>query len=131
MAKYIISESQYNRLKEQLDDNDNFIEGDPNEETLLITDFLLRYDIVDPSNINVFDDSIEIYGFENVELPYFNNNMIKLNVYPSKGDIWINVETSDNEDEEDIEMKSQVFEYIKHLSEKYSIFHWALDGEPI
>jgi hypothetical protein len=131
MAKYIISESQYNRLKEQLDDNDNFIEGNPNEETLLITDFLLRYDIVDPSNINVFDDSIEIYGFENVELPYFNNNMIKLNVYPSKGDIWINVETSDNEDEEDIEMKSQVFEYIKHLSEKYSIFHWALDGEPI
>jgi hypothetical protein len=131
MAKYIISESQYNRLKEQLDDNDNFIEGDPNEETLLITDFLLRYDIVDPSNINVFDDSIEIYGFENVELPYFNNNMIKLNVYPSQGDIWINVETSDNEDEEDMEMKSQVFEYIKHLAEKYSIFHWALDGEPI
>ncbi len=131
MAKYIISESQYTRLKEQLDDNDNFIEGDPNEETLLITDFLLRYDIVDPSNINVFDDSIEIYGFENVELPYFNNNMIKLNVYPSQGDIWINVESSDNEDEEDIEMKSQVFEYIKHLAEKYSIFHWALDGEPI
>jgi hypothetical protein len=131
MAKYIISESQYTRLKEQLDDNDNFIEGDPNEETLLITDFLLRYDIVDPSNINVFDDSIEIYGFENVELPYFNNNMIKLNVYPSQGDIWINVETSDNEDEEDMEMKSQVFEYIKHLAEKYSIFHWALDGEPI
>ena len=131
MAKYIISESQYNRLKEQLDDNDNFIEGDPNEETLLITDFLLRYDIVDPSNINVFDDSIEIYGFENVELPYFNNNMIKLNVYPSQGDIWINVETSDNEDEEDMEMKSQVFEYIKHLAEKYSIFHWSLDGEPI
>jgi hypothetical protein len=79
----------------------------------------------------VFDDSIEIYGFENVELPYFNNNMIKLNVYPSQGDIWINVESSDNEDEEDIEMKSQVFEYIKHLAEKYSIFHWALDGEPI
>ena len=131
MAKYIISESQYTRLKEQLDDNDNFIEGDPNEETLLITDFLLRYDIVDPSNINVFDDSIEIYGFENVELPYFNNNMIKLNVYPSQGDIWINVESSDNEDEEDMEMKSQVFEYIKHLAEKYSIFHWALDGEPI
>jgi hypothetical protein len=131
MTKYIISESQYTRLKEQLDDNDNFIEGDPNEETLLITDFLLRYDIVDPSNINVFDDSIEIYGFENVELPYFNNNMIKLNVYPSQGDIWINVETSDNEDEEDMEMKSQVFEYIKHLAEKYSIFHWALDGEPI
>jgi hypothetical protein len=131
MAKYIISESQYTRLKEQLDDKDNFIEVDPNEETLLITDFLLRYDIVDPSNINVFDDSIEIYGFENVELPYFNNNMIKLNVYPSQGDIWINVETSDNEDEEDMEMKSQVFEYIKHLAEKYSIFHWALDGEPI
>jgi hypothetical protein len=57
--------------------------------------------------------------------------MIKLNVYPSQGDIWINVETSDNEDEEDMEMKSQVFEYIKHLAEKYSIFHWALDGEPI
>ena len=63
MAKYIISESQFNRLQEQFNEDDNFIVGNPNEETLLITDFLVKYDIVDPSNMNVFDDYIEVYNF--------------------------------------------------------------------
>ena len=131
MAKYIISESQFNRLQEQFNEDDNFIVGNPNEETLLITDFLVKYDIVDPSNMNVFDDYIEVYNFEGVDLPYFQDNLVKLNVYPSNGDIWINVETSDNEDENDVDMREEMFDYIRNLSQQYAIFHWALDGEPI
>lgn len=131
MAKYIITESQYNRLKEQVDERDNFISGDPNEETLLVTDFLLRYDIVDPGNINVFDNTIEIYGFEGIDFPYFQTNMIKLEIFPSKGNIWINVETDDNEDEFDVKQRIEVYNFLRELSEKYSIFHWAIEGDPI
>lgn len=131
MAKYIITESQLNRLNEKFDEKDTFISGDPNEETLLVTDFLLKYDIVDPNNINVFNDTIEIYGFEGIEFPYFENNMIKLEIFPSKGDIWINVETDDNDDEFDIKQRLEVYNFIRELNDKYSIFHWALEGDPI
>lgn len=131
MAKYIISESQLNRLREQFDEKDTFITGDPNEETLLVTDFLLKYDIVDPNNINVFNDTIEIYGFEGINFPYFQNNLIKLQIFPSQGNIWINVETDDNEDEFDIKQRIEVYNFIRELNDKYSIFNWALEGDPI
>jgi hypothetical protein len=131
MAKYIILESQLNRLREQFDEKDTFITGDPNEETLFVTDFLLKYDIVDPDNINVFNDTIEIYGFEGINFPYFQNNLIKLQIFPSQGNIWINVETDDNEDEFDIKQRIEVYNFIRELNDKYSIFHWALEGDPI
>jgi hypothetical protein len=131
MAKYIISESQLNRLREQFDEKDTFITGEPNEETLFVTDFLLKYDIVDPGNINVFNNTIEIYGFEGIKFPYFENNMIKLEIFPSQGDIWINVETDDNDDEFDIKQRLEVYNFIRELNDKYSIFHWALEGDPI
>ena len=131
MAKYIISESQLNRLREQFDEKDTFITGDPNEETLLVTDFLLKYDIVDPNNINVFNDTIEIYGFEGINFPYFQNNLIKLQIFPSQGNIWINVETDDNEDEFDIKQRIEVYNFIRELNDNYSIFNWALEGDPI
>jgi hypothetical protein len=131
MAKYIIKESQFKRIKEQFDESNNFITGDPEQETLLVTDFLLRYNIVDPENINVFDNTIEIYGFEGIDFPYFQNNMIKLEIYPSKGDIWINVDTDDNDDDFDMKQREEVHNFIRELNDKYSIFHWAFNGEPI
>ena len=98
---------------------------------MLVTDFLLKYDIVDPNNINVFNDTIEIYGFEGINFPYFQNNLIKLQIFPSQGNIWINVETDDNEDEFDIKQRIEVYNFIREFNDKYSIFNWALEGDPI
>lgn len=131
MAKYIITESQLSRIKEQFDMKDSFITGEPNEETLLVTDFLLKYNVVDSDNLNVFDDNIEIYGFQGIDFPYFQNNMIKLEIFPSKGNIWINVETDDNDDDFDLKQRTEVYNFIRELNDKYSIFNWAFEGDPL
>lgn len=131
MAKYIITESQLSRIKEQFDMKDSFITGEPNEETLLVTDFLLKYNVVDSDNMNVFDDNIEIYGFQGIDFPYFQNNMIKLEIFPSKGNIWINVETDDNDDDFDLKQRTEVYNFIRELNDKYSIFNWAFEGDPL
>lgn len=131
MAKYIITESQLSRIKEQFDMKDSFITGEPNEETLLVTDFLLKYNVVDSDNLNVFDDNIEIYGFQGIDFPYFQNNMIKLEIFPSKGNIWINVVTDDNDDDFDLKQRTEVYNFIRELNDKYSIFNWAFEGDPL
>lgn len=131
MAKYIITESQLSRMKEQFDMKDSFITGEPNEETLLVTDFLLKYNVVDSDNMNVFDDNIEIYGFQGIDFPYFQNNMIKLEIFPSKGNIWINVKTDDNDDDFDLKQRTEVYNFIRELNDKYSIFNWAFEGDPL
>lgn len=131
MAKYIITESQLSRIKEQFGMKDSFITGEPNEETLLVTDFLLKYNVVDSDNLNVFDDNIEIYGFQGIDFPYFQNNMIKLEIFPSKGNIWINVETDDNDDDFDLKQRTKVYNFIRELNDKYSIFNWAFKGDPL
>lgn len=131
MTKYIITESQLSRIKEQFDMKDSFITGEPNEETLLVTDFLLKYNVVDSDNMNVFDDNIEIYGFQGIDFPYFQNNMIKLEIFPSKGNIWINVETDDNDDDFDLKQRTEVYNFIRELNDKYSIFNWAFEGDPL
>lgn len=131
MAKYIITESQLSRIEEQFDMKDSFITGDPNEETLLVTDFLLKYNVVDSDNLNVFDDNIEIYGFQGIDFPYFQNNMIKLEIFASEGNIWINVETDDNDDDFDLKQRTEVYNFIRELNDKYSIFNWAFEGDPL
>lgn len=131
MAKYIITESQLSRIEEQFDMKDSFITGEPNEETLLVTDFLLKYNVVDSDNLNVFDDNIEIYGFQGIDFPYFQNNMIKLEIFPSEGNIWINVETDDNDDDFDLKQRTEVYNFIRELNDKYSIFNWAFEGDPL
>jgi hypothetical protein len=128
--KYIISESQYKLIREEFNfDEDNPFMEEPSKEVLLVVDFLDRFNLVEPGRILVHRDSIDIFGFEDEYLPYFDDNQLTLTVYPSKGDIWINVENeSDGSESDDL---NQVHDYIKNLSEKYSIFYWAIDGEPV
>jgi len=128
--KYIISESQYKLIREEFNfDEDNPFMEEPSKEVLLVVDFLDRFNLVEPGRILVHRDSIDIFGFEGEYLPYFDDNQLTLTVYPSKGDIWINVENeSDGLESDDL---NQVHDYIKNLSEKYSIFYWAIDGEPV
>jgi hypothetical protein len=130
MMKYIISESQYKLIREEFNfDEDNPFMEEPSKEVLLVVDFLDRFNLVEPGRILVHRDSIDIFGFEDEYLPYFDDNQLTLTVYPSKGDIWINVENeSDGSESDDL---NQVHDYIKNLSEKYSIFYWAIDGEPV
>ena len=128
--KYIISESQYKLIREEFNfDEDNPFMEEQSKEVLLVVDFLDRFNLVEPGRILVHRDSIDIFGFEDEYLPYFDDNQLTLTVYPSKGDIWINVENeSDGSESDDL---NQVHDYIKNLSEKYSIFYWAIDGEPV
>ena len=128
--KYIISESQYKLIREEFNfDEDNPFMEEPSKEVLLVVDFLDRFNLVEPGRILVHRDSIDIFGFEDEYLPYFDDNQLTLTVYPSKGDIWINVENeSDGSESDDL---NQVHDYIKNLSEKYSIYNWAIDGEPV
>lgn len=128
--KYIISESQYRLIQEQFNfDEDNPFMEDPSEEVLIVVDFLDRFNLVEPERMLVHRDSIDIFGFEGEDLPYFDDNQLTFTVYPSKGDIWINAE-GESDDLENEEL-NQVYDYIKNLSEKYSIFYWAIDGEPV
>jgi hypothetical protein len=125
--KYIISESQHRRLQEYYDyDEENNIMGNPSEQTLMVADFLIRYDIVDPRSILIFDDEIQIFRFEGMDFKYFGDNYVALHVSSNRGNIDIDIEFPRYEDEE-LEGIDQVIDYLKTIAESYSIFNWNFE----
>jgi hypothetical protein len=125
--KYIISESQHRRLQEYYDyEEENNIMGNPGEQTLMVADFLIRYDIVDPRSILIFDDEIQIFRFEGMDFKYFGDNYVALHVSSNRGNIDIDIEFPRYEDEE-LEGIDQVIDYLKTISESYSIFNWNFE----
>jgi hypothetical protein len=129
IMKYIISESQYKRFNENIDIETNII-GQPSDEVLIVADFLNRYDIVEPGKMLIEDQAIQIFGFEGKEFQFFDDEFLIFIIYPNKGDIWINVEWAED-DTIDPEQLNEVLNYVKELSGNYSMFYWAIEGEPI
>lgn len=130
--KYIISESQYSRLKEQFNPEDeNNILGNPSDNTLMVADFLLRQDLVDINRLLVMDDVIQIFGFKNSNLDYFKDNSIKFTVHTIKGDIHINVERDDEDFSEEGEQRDEVFRYITELAGDFPFITWYIEGNQI
>jgi len=130
--KYIISESQYSRLKEQFDTEDeNNIMGNPSDNTLMVADFLLKQNLVDINRLLVMDDVIQIFGLTNPNFEYFNDNSIKFNVHTINGDIHINVERDDEDFSEEGEQRDEVFRYIVDLSEDFPFITWYIEGTRI
>ena len=125
--KYIISESQHQRLQEFYnEEEENNIMGDPSKDTLLVADFLLRYDLVDPRRMLIMDDEIQIYGFEGHEFPYFNDNHVSFHVSNNRGNIDIEIEFPRYEDEE-LEGLDEIIHYLNQIAENFSIFNWIMD----
>lgn len=127
--KYIISESQHQRLQEfYYEEEENNIMGNPSKDTLLVADFLLRYDLVDPNNMFIFDDEIDIHGFEGHEFLYFNNNFVAFHVSNNRGNIDIEIELPKYENEE-LEGLDEIIPYLNQIAENYPIFNWIMDSE--
>jgi hypothetical protein len=125
--KYIISETQHRRLQEYYDyDEENNIMGNPSEPTLMVADFLIRYDIVDPRSMLIFDDEIQIFRFEGMDFKYFGDNYVALHVSSNRGNIDIEIEFPRYEDEE-LEGIDEVIDYLKSISERYSVFNWIFE----
>jgi hypothetical protein len=60
--KYIISESQHKRLREFYnDEEENNVLGNPSDDTLMVADFFLRYDLVDPRSLLITDCVVIIW----------------------------------------------------------------------
>ena len=49
----------------------------------------------------------------------------------AKRQILVAINAEGESDDLENEELNQVYDYIKNLSEKYSIFYWAIDGEPV
>jgi hypothetical protein len=131
--KYVITESQYKKLSEQFDfeEEDNIV-GNPSENTLMIADFLLTQNLVDIRRMLILDDVIEIYGFENGPMEYFQDNKITFNVITRNGDVHINVE-GDSEDnyEKDAKDRFEVYNYIMELAKNFQFVNWYIEGTRI
>ena len=104
--KYLITESQYQNLKEQFDfegeenlnDENPFI-GTQSPETLTVVDLLVKNGIIELELINVYDDVITIFAFpEHLFVDYFMDNQIIFKVDDFDGEIHVNVE-GDGENE--------------------------------
>ena len=125
--KYIISESQHKRLREFYnDEEENNVLGNPSDDTLMVADFFLRYDLVDPRSLLITDDEIQVFGFEGQKFPYFNDNYVSFYVSNNRANIDIEVEFPRYENEE-LEGLDEVIHYINQIAENYSIFNWIID----
>ncbi len=146
--KYIISESQYRNLKEQFDfldgkdfEEENQFIGTQSPATLAVIDILLREGILEEDRFNVSDNTIEIYGFpeldgENYEfLEYFNDYFIKFDVEIINGNIHVNVSGELNEDEDDEEYPEywmhlgEIYDYIKEFTDRIPFVEWFFEGD--
>jgi hypothetical protein len=130
--KYIITESQYIKLKEDIfnSDDENNIIGDPSELTLMLADFLLRQDLVDIGRMLITDDEIEIFGFGEPILEYFMDNSISFQVIGAERDIHVNVVANDDIEGEYPE-REEAFNFIRNLAEDFSFVNWYIEGDRI
>jgi hypothetical protein len=151
--KIIITEGQYNKLKNQeyidnlLDKINKYgvetltrfekeflndVEGptpfgdNPLEVVHQLASILIKYNLVEPDMISSNNQDLEIYGLKDVNFPYFEDNHLRIE--PSSNSIEHNdgfaVEGVDYEDDIDLEERSEVFRYI---GEKWSVI---LDDYP-
>ncbi len=130
--KYIITESQYIKLKEDIfnSDDENNIIGNPSELTLMLADFLLRQDLVDIGRMLITDDEIEIFGFGEPILEYFMDNSISFQVIGAERDVHVNVVANDDIEGEYPE-REEAFNFIRNLAEDFSFVNWYIEGERI
>jgi hypothetical protein len=130
--KYIITESQYIKLKEDIfnSDDENNIIGNPSELTLMLADFLLRQDLVDIRRMLISDDEIEIFGFGEPILEYFMDNSISFQVIGAERDVHVNVVANDDIEGEYPE-REEAFNFIRNLAEDFSFVNWYIEGERI
>jgi hypothetical protein len=130
--KYIITESQYIKLKEDIfnSDDENNIIGDPSELTLMLADFLLRQDLVDIGRMLITDDEIEIFGFGEPILEYFMDNSISFQVIGAERDVHVNVVANDDIEGEYPE-REEAFNFIRNLAEDFSFVNWYIEGDRI
>lgn len=130
--KYIISESQHKRLKEEIynSDKEDNIFGDPTEDTIMVADFLVRQGIVDIERILINNNDIEIFGFEEPIMEYFMDNSITMQVYGINNDIKINVTANDYEDD-DYSLRDEVFSFIAKIAEKFPFVKWYIEGDEL
>ncbi len=130
--KYIISESQLNRLKEDIfnTEDERNIMGNPSDNTLMLADFLLRQELVDINRMLIDNDEIEIFGFQEPLLEFFMDNSMSFHVFGVDGDVHVNVVANDN-DEDVYPARDEAYNFIKQLAENFSFVNWYIDGERI
>jgi hypothetical protein len=130
--KYIITESQYIKLKEDIfnSDDENNIIGNSSELTLMLADFLLRQDLVDIRRMLISDDEIEIFGFGEPILEYFMDNSISFQVIGAERDVHVNVVANDDIEGEYPE-REEAFNFIRNLAEDFSFVNWYIEGDRI
>ena len=130
--KLIITESQYKKLHEQYNSEDeNNIIGNPSENTLMIADFLLKQNLVDPRRMLISDDEIEIFGFEQGPFDYFNDNSMSMEIHTLNDDVHVNIQGIDNDDETDDEPRTQVYHYLAEVLSNFPFVNWYIEGQKI
>ena len=130
--KLIITESQYKKLHEQYNSEDeNNIIGNPSENTLMIADFLLKQNLVDPRRMLISDDEIEIFGFEQGPFDYFNDNSMSMEIHTLNDDVYVNIQGIDNDDETDDEPRTQVYHYLAEVLSNFPFVNWYIEGQRI
>ena len=131
--KLILTESQYRKLSEMFDqEEERNIFGDPSENTLMVADLLLRQGLVEPGSFLIMDDKIQIFKIENQDFDYLKDNSIFLNIYTVGGDVNVNVEGDDEDDYmEDAEDRYEVFRYFANLSENLPFLNWHIEGDKL
>lgn len=130
--KLIITESQYKKLHEQYNaEDENNIIGNPSENTLMIADFLLKQNLVDPRRMLISDDEIEIFGFEQGPFDYFNDNSMSMEIHTLNDDVHVNIQGIDNDDETDDEPRTQVYHYLAEVLSNFPFVNWYIEGQRI
>lgn len=160
--KFIITESQYSKMQRQayidnlldkinkygietltwnekrfLDNTEEDLGIDePLDVVHQIVSILVKHNFVDPDKITSNDEDIEVYGLKGVELPYFEDNYLRIE--PSSTSIEHNdgfgIEGVDYGDDIDIKERGDVFNYIDEnwasMFEKYEGWAFFFVNDP-
>jgi hypothetical protein len=114
--KYGVETLTWNE-KEFLEDVENSysVFSNPLEVVHKTVSILIKHNLVDADKITSNDDEIEIYGLKGVNLPYFEDNYLRIE--PSSYSIehfeGFNIEGIDYGDDIDIKERGDVFNYIE------------------
>jgi hypothetical protein len=161
--KIIITESQYSKIQRQeyidnlldkinkygvdtltwnekefldnVENSDSF--GDnPLDVVHQTVSILVKNNLVDPDKITSNDSDIEVYGLKGVDLPYFEDNYLRIepSSYSMEHFEGFNIEGVDFGDDIDIEERGDVFIYIEEIwasmFEKYKDWAFFFVNDP-
>jgi hypothetical protein len=86
-----------------------------------VVSILIKNNLIDPDEVNIFDDHITVHNLKGKNLPWFVDNYIEIEVDENNYETILNIELIDHDEDIDVEERGPVIKYLDEVWSKYFV----------